>query len=246
MDMFDLGWRHAIFLLVGLAGIYLALLVIRLMKIGKSRPVTAVAEPGDASYGDARELVDLSRAFPHDAINASAQEASSPSAPSPPGIWSATAGFAAAGATAWAASRNRAAKEDRAANSAGVNNASNAGASADAAAFAAELARTHVEVDVQQLRQESSQLREELTRLREELAGLKAARNASPLYNEAMSLALNGASPDGIAGQCGISLAEAELVVALARGEAEQNPNPSGEKKHGGYPNPKSRTGTHG
>lgn len=234
MDFLDLGWRHLIFSLIGLAGLYLSLLVIRLMKIGKS---------SNASEGDSDAMIDLSASIPHDAIHAATQNTEPQTAkpPSSPGIWSATAGFAAAGATAWAASRNKAAKTlaaDQAAN------AANLAAADSAAAFAAELARSHVEVDVQQLRHESSQLREELTRLREELAGLKAARNASPLYNEAMSLALNGVSADGIAGQCGISLAEAELVAALARGEAEQNPNPSGEKKHGGYS--KTRTGTHG
>lgn len=237
MDFFDLGWRHLIFLLIGLAGIYLSLLVIRLMKIGKS---------SDAAEGDSGAMIDLSGSIPHDVINAATQNEASQTAkpPSPPGIWSATAGFAAAGATAWAAARNKATKAAVADQAIHAANAANLAAADSAAAFAAELARSHVEVDVQQLRRESSQLREELTRLREELAGLKAARNASPLYNEAMSLALNGVSADGIAGQCGISLAEAELVAALARGEAEQNPNPSGEKKHGGYS--KTRTGTHG
>lgn len=223
MEFLNLGWRHLILLAVGLACLYLALLVMRLTKVGKA---TAAADEVDADA-----MVDLSREIPHEILNAAAQNTS------PPGTWSATSGFAAAGATAWAAAtRNSAA------------NAANSIVTPDenSAEFAEELARSHVEVDVQQLRRESAMLRQELGRLREELAGVKAARNVSPLYGEAMSLAQNGVSADGIAGQCGISLAEAELVAALARGEAEQQSYPSGEDQNGGYPDPNSRTGTLG
>lgn len=239
MDFLNLGWRHLIFLVIGLAGIYLALLVMRLMKVGKAAATDADESP-DENAEDSAAMVDLSREIPHDVLNAAAQKTA------PPGTWSATSGFAAAGATAWAAAtRSSPAKAANAANAANVANTT-ATADENSAEFAQELARSHVEVDVQQLRRESSILREELTRLREELAGLKAARNVSPLYGEAMSLAQNGVSADGIAGQCGISLAEAELVAALARGETEQQSYPSGEDQNGGYPDPNSRTGTHG
>ncbi len=240
MEFLNLGWRHLILLFVGLACIYLALLVMRLTKVGKASAASGATEAADSDADDSGAMVDLSREIPHEVLNAAAQK------PAAPGIWSATSGFAAAGATAWAAATRGSGTV--AAKAANASIASNAAPVADesAAQFAQELARSHVEVDVQQLRRESSMLREELTRLREELAGLKAARNVSPLYGEAMSLAQNGVSADGIAGQCGISLAEAELVAALARGEAQQQSYPSGEDQNGGYPDPNSRTGTHG
>lgn len=87
--------------------------------------------------------------------------------------------------------------------------------------FAQALARSSVEAELQALRRESAELREEVTRLAEEVSRLKASRNVSPLYNEAMTLAQQGMPADGIAGHCGISIGEAELVAALARGGSE-------------------------
>lgn len=222
MDMLNLGWRDGVLVIAGLAGIYLALLVLRLLKVGK-KPLAANsgAIPRAPIVGDTDALIDLSREIPHDILNLHP-----PAAPAER-EWP-IAGFAAAGATAWAAGRSAEPSNE---------------APAD---FAGKLQRSNVEVEMQQMRRESSALREELTRLREELAGLKAARNVSPLYSEAMSLAQNGVPADGIAGQCGISLAEAELVAALARGETQDEPYPSGEEPNDGYPDPRSRTGTHG
>jgi len=66
------------------------------------------------------------------------------------------------------------------------------------------------------------ELRAELVALRQEVNGLKAVRSMSPQYGEALSLAGRGASAQTIAGNCGISIAEAELVRALSRkGSAE-------------------------
>lgn len=113
-----------------------------------------------------------------------------------------------------------------------------------AADFARELSRSNVEVELQQLRRESKLLSEEVAKLREELASLKAARNVSPLYGEAMALAQQGVPAAGISGQCGISLAEAELVAALAHGQSIEQHFDTDEGRHGGYPD--SRTGTHG
>ncbi len=95
--------------------------------------------------------------------------------------------------------------------------------------FAQELARSNVEVELERLRRESAHQREELARLAEEIVRLKAARNVSPLYNEAMTLAQQGVPADGIAGHCGISIGEAELVAALARGKNEFGRHEQGE-----------------
>lgn len=88
--------------------------------------------------------------------------------------------------------------------------------------FGSELARSALELEVKHLRSEAEQLRADMANLAEEVRHLKAARNVSPLYSEAMILARQGVSPDGIADRCGISIGEAELVAALAR-------NPTGD-----------------
>ncbi|MCF8177415.1 MAG: DUF2802 domain-containing protein [Sulfuritalea sp.] len=85
--------------------------------------------------------------------------------------------------------------------------------------FAEELERSKLEIEMQRLRREVEQLRAETTHLANEIRYLKTARNVSPLYSEAMTLAQQDVPAAGIADQCGISIGEAELVAALARGE---------------------------
>lgn len=97
--------------------------------------------------------------------------------------------------------------------------------------FARKLAQSSVEVELQSLRREAAVLREELARLAEEVSRLKVTRNVSPLYDEAMALARQGMPVAGIAGQCGISIGEAELVAALARGESEFDSLQQGEDR---------------
>ncbi|MDD5296903.1 MAG: DUF2802 domain-containing protein [Rhodocyclaceae bacterium] len=70
---------------------------------------------------------------------------------------------------------------------------------------------------------ELDQVRTELAALKEEIAHLKAARQTSPHYAEAMSLASDGADVQTMADRCGISVAEAELVRALTRREEHKN-----------------------
>ena len=60
-------------------------------------------------------------------------------------------------------------------------------------------------------------VRRELAELREEVGRLKASRHTAPHYTEAMALAEGGADAQTVATRCGISLAEAELVLALSR-----------------------------
>ena len=78
-----------------------------------------------------------------------------------------------------------------------------------------------LEREVAQLRQEVGGLRAELLDLREEqrreLAQSQVTQNVSPLYSDAMQLALQGQSAVTISHHCGISRAEADLVVALVR-----------------------------
>lgn len=79
--------------------------------------------------------------------------------------------------------------------------------------LAEHLARSDLEREVRQLRKEVGQLRAELDDLR-------AVRNISPHYAEALALAQRGLTAQDVADRMGISLAEAELVHALSRGES--------------------------
>ncbi|MFT3847874.1 MAG: DUF2802 domain-containing protein [Propionivibrio sp.] len=89
--------------------------------------------------------------------------------------------------------------------------------------------------EVAQLRKEVGGLRAEVLMLREERQramkfaaddvpeeesvedAVEVASNVSPLYSEAMQFALQGMDAASISQSCGISRAEAELVVALVR-----------------------------
>jgi hypothetical protein len=97
------------------------------------------------------------------------------------------------------------------------------------AELTARLARTELEAEVQQLRQE-------LATLREEMAELKATRRVSPLYAEAAALAQRGFDARGVAEECGISVAEAELVLAMSRDsrdfDSEVDDGADGQQRH--------------
>ena len=83
-------------------------------------------------------------------------------------------------------------------------------AEAPTASFDAQLADSRLELEMRQLRQEVDALRQELNEL-------KAARRVAPQYADAMALARRGYDAQGIAAECGIAVAEAELVLALSR-----------------------------
>jgi hypothetical protein len=85
-------------------------------------------------------------------------------------------------------------------------------ASPEPPTFAATLAATELEAEVRQLRAEVQQLRQEL-------AEVQQARRISPLYADAAALANRGFDARGVAEECGISVAEAELVLAMSRDE---------------------------
>jgi hypothetical protein len=82
------------------------------------------------------------------------------------------------------------------------------------AKFGEQLFRSGIEAELQQLRSE-------LAGLKDNVAQLKAARRVSPQYNEAMLLAQRGMNVHDIAEECGISMGEAELVLALSRNKQE-------------------------
>jgi hypothetical protein len=80
--------------------------------------------------------------------------------------------------------------------------------------------------ELYQLRCEVDELRAELLATREDFRRQFAqsagpAQGASPMYNDAMQLAIQGHDATTIAHHCGIARAEADLVVALARNRHE-------------------------
>ncbi len=77
--------------------------------------------------------------------------------------------------------------------------------------------RSGVEAELQYLRGDLARLSDQIAEVRDDVEMLKASRNVSPLYSEAMGLAQQGHDARSIAGRCGISVGEADLVVALSR-----------------------------
>lgn len=99
--------------------------------------------------------------------------------------------------------------------------------------FSQQLAQASVSAEMRQMHMELAHARNEITRLRGEMAQLQAAQHVSPLYGEAMSLAVRGADAAGVAARCGISIAEAELVVALSRAPGNKKTSAADEEYHG-------------
>ena len=240
------GWRGAVVLLLALAGAYLLMTVWRLLRLGKRR-ATESHPARSSAHGSASKaaptlnnpdaLIDLGSRIPPGFFEPSMV------APADNEVMHSAAAtlearFAAQGATGWALGETpepvRRPATSKTPRHEPVDD------------FARSLHQSSIEAEMQQLRRESATLREEVMALREELAGIRAARNVSPLYSEAMAMAQSGASADGIAGQCGISLAEAQLLTALARGETEDDALSTGEEINDGYTITGSRTGTHG
>ncbi len=78
-----------------------------------------------------------------------------------------------------------------------------------------------LERELTQLRKEVGGLRAEVLLLREEQrresSKSQVTQNVSPLYSDAMQMAIQGHDAATVSQHCGISRAEAELVVALVR-----------------------------
>ncbi|NTV69767.1 MAG: DUF2802 domain-containing protein [Azonexaceae bacterium] len=91
------------------------------------------------------------------------------------------------------------------------------------AGLAGDALRSGLEQEVAQMRDEVDAIRGELAALRQdmhqELAHLRASQTVSPIYGDAMQMAVSGYDPAAIAERCGIARAEAELVVALAKSQ---------------------------
>ena len=86
-------------------------------------------------------------------------------------------------------------------------------------AFGEQLAWKQVTSELEGLRAEVATLRGELAALQEQVEEMKALRRVSPQYADAADLARRGFDARGVAAECGISVAEAELVLALSNGD---------------------------
>jgi hypothetical protein len=73
------------------------------------------------------------------------------------------------------------------------------------------------QLSVSALAAEVRELRAEVAALREEIEAERRPRPVSPFYGEAMDLAARGYDARGISDECGISVAEAELLLAMSR-----------------------------
>jgi hypothetical protein len=83
--------------------------------------------------------------------------------------------------------------------------------------------RQGMEQEITQLREELDSIRGELAALRadmqQEIGVMRASQTVSPIYGDAMQMAMSGYDPSLIAERCGIARAEAELVVSLAKSQ---------------------------
>jgi hypothetical protein len=210
----DFGWREAVVLCIVLATIYFVVMVLRYLQLPRqdvyrmyddlrapemrTPPPEFDALPGTALAGVWESPTEPRLDVLRDPLAESPRFPPSPSA----------SGRAATEAYAQA---NHAQETPPAADLRA------AAAPAPGAGFAAQLTQKTLESEVRQLRDQLSESREEIRRMREEMSKLSAAQKVSPLYNEAMALAVRGVDAAGVAGRCGISIAEAELVVALSK-----------------------------
>lgn len=89
----------------------------------------------------------------------------------------------------------------------------------------------HLEqLTLSRLTAEVEQLRAEVAALRGKLTDERPLQAVSPFYGEAMALAQRGYDARGIADECGISVAEAELLLAMSGRRSEPR---LGEKNDG-------------
>ncbi len=213
---FGIGWRDLVLVTALLVGIYLVLTVMRLFQVAARRRPTIPTTPTEPTFmTDPQERAEL-YGEPEDLPIAPPIVSPTPAAPPPkPGKWSL------------------------------FGRPSPVPVAVPETTFASELNRSHLDGELERLHREGEQLREQVAHLSEEVSRLKAARNVSPLYNEAMSLAQQGMPPEGIAGHCGISLGEAELVAALSKSEEEFERENLDEDRDDRYPNSGNRR-THG
>ena len=204
MESIGLDWRAGIFLLLVIVAIYLVLMLLRLWQVGR-RP--ARSEPESALEPEFDTEADELPTFVIPAAGLAIPPA--PTAGAAPG----SSRLASAPAFEWEEVKDlfgQTRKPAAAAPSPDQPAATPPGGFGEH--LAEHLARAEIEMEVQRMRTE-------MERMRAEMDELRLARRISPQYAEAMELAQRGLSAQAVADRLGISLAEAELVHALSRGD---------------------------
>ncbi|MBZ0093023.1 MAG: DUF2802 domain-containing protein [Sulfuricellaceae bacterium] len=74
--------------------------------------------------------------------------------------------------------------------------------------------------EIERLNMHLEELQERIDDLQDELAKIKAVQPPPSVYPQAIQMAQAGRTPSQVAEACGISLSEADLIVALHRKEA--------------------------
>lgn len=219
MEWAVLGWRDVILLLVAGAALYLVLTLLKLVQVGRrhaahepdqphqEEKVDTVSPLRRRSGSDAEPVI--SAISPAVAVSAYEEEAAAS------GVSSAS--FATPPAPTFEWDDVKELFGDAPAQLSPAATAAPIPAPAQRSVgfgeqLADHLARTEVEIEMEHMR-------EEMERMRKEMEDLRAARRVSPVYAEAVDLMQRGLTPQDVADQLGISLAEAELVRALSRGQ---------------------------
>lgn len=193
MDWAMLGWREGVLVVVVVVVLYILALLVRLTRIGRRPPARPEQEPP------------LAPPFvPEVGVEVASPEAG-PSASQPPlrFEWDEVADLLGATANSEPAKAAPAATPEEPPRAGGFGEH-----------LADRLARFETEAEI-------GRLKAEIASLRSELEELRAARRVSPQYAEAMEMAQRGLTAQDVADRLGISLAEAELVQALSRGDRD-------------------------
>ncbi len=193
MDWAMLGWREGVLVTVALIVLYILALLVKLTRVGRRAPARPEQEPPLAAP-----------VAPGEAGKTASPAAEPAVSPSPLRFeWDEVADLL--GATA----NNEPAKAVPAPMPEEPPRAGGFGEH-----LADRLARFETEAEI-------GRLKAEIASLRAELEELRAARRVSPQYAEAMEMAQRGLTAQDVADRLGISLAEAELVHALSRGDRD-------------------------
>ena len=224
MEWLPLGLRDIILLLVAGAALYLALMLFKLMRVGRRKEPPALREAPYASspeeftvlpesYAPAEPVVTHARAV---ATYEELAAAEAQSMRAPPSLeWDEVQDLFGSNRASPPAPSPAPAPTPTPAPAPVPPPAPHAASQSGFGEHISEhLARTDMEMEVQRMR-------DEMQRMRQEMEELRAARRVSPQYSEAMELAQRGLTAQEVADQLGISLAEAELVKALSQGRQD-------------------------
>lgn len=207
MTWLGFGVRDVILLLVALAAVYLVVMLLKLLQLGRHRPAGQTVDLE-------AEKIETRSPLRRRAEPALPEAAALPDpAPGAADAGEPATGEPGAGGEAFAVPPAPTFEWDEVRELFGAEET--ASAPPRGAGFgqplSEHLARSEVEMEIERMR-------DEMARMRAEVEAMRSARRVSPQYGEAVELAQRGATAQQIADQLGISLAEAELVQALSRG----------------------------